>query len=138
MGMPPMLPGGGGGPTPQSPALQTILGALANRTGAGGGPGQTLSKQMADVQGADPQMILKQLESVNQVLGVLFVKTFQTLPNVANQISATMKALSRSIKEAQQASQVGEVVGQNENAPQPISFTPAMGGENAPLPQPVT
>jgi len=140
MGMPPMMPGGGGGPTPQSPALQTVLGALANRTGVGaGGPGQTLSKQMADVQGADPGMILKQLESVNQVLGVLFVKTFQTLPNVANQISATMKALSRAIKEGQQASQVGEVVGQSEqaNQPSPISFTPAMGGENAPGPQPV-
>jgi hypothetical protein len=123
--------GGGGGTPPQSPMLATILGALANR--ASTNPGQELSKQQSDLQGADPGMILRQLESVNQVLGVLFVKTFQNLPNVANQISATMKALSRAIKEGQQASNVGEVVGKAEqgNQPSPISFSPAQGGENA-------
>ena len=138
MGMPP----GGGipGAAPQSPMLQTVMGALANRSGAGGGPGQELSKQQADLQGADPGMILRQLEQVNQVLGVLFVKTFQSLPNVANQISATMKTLSRAIKEGQQASQVGEVVGKTEEANQPpgINFTPAQGGQNAPGSQPAT
>lgn len=142
MGMPPSAAlGGGGGTAPQSPMLQTILGALANRTGAGGGagdPGKDFSKQTSELQGADPGMILRQLESINQVLGVTFVKTFQTLPNVANQISATMKALSRAIKEAQGAAQVGEVVGKE--GPSPISFSPAQGGENTspnmPQPQP--
>jgi hypothetical protein len=98
-----------------------------------------LSKQLGDLQGADPSMVLRQLESVNQVLGVLFVKTFQVTPNVANQISATMKSLSRAIKEAQQASQIGETVGKAEagaasggpGQPPPISFSPAMGGENS-------
>src|ERR1700676_995464 len=136
MGMPPG--GGTPGAAPQSPMLQTVMGALANRAGAG--PGQDLSKQQADLQGADPGMILRQLEQVNQVLGVLFVKTFQNLPNVANNISATMKALSRAIKEGQQAAQVGEVVGKSEegNQPSPINFTPAMGGNNAPGSQPGT
>ena len=133
-----MPPGGGGGPTPQSPALQTILGALANRTGGGpGGPGADLSKQMADAQGADPAMVNKQLESVNQVLGVLFVKTFQTLPKVANEISGTMKQLTKAMKAIQEAQQVTDVVSASQ--PQPISFSPAMGGQNAqPGSQPVT
>lgn len=94
---------------PGGDMLSTILGALANR--ASTNPGQDFSQQSAALQGADPSMVLRQLEACNQMLGVLFVKTFQTLPNVANQVSATMKALSRAIKEAQQASNVNEAVG---------------------------
>jgi len=123
MGMPP-TPGGGTNP------LALIMGALQNKTAS---PGQSLSQQSAELQGADPTMVLRQLEQVHQVLGVLFIKTFQTLPNVANQISSTMKQLSRALKEAQQAGSVSEVVGKNEEnaGPQPVSFGPAMGGQNS-------
>lgn len=101
-----------GGAPPGGGMLSTVLGALSNR--ASTNPGQDFSQQSAALQGADPSMVLRQLEQVNQMLGVLFVKTFQTLPNVANQISATMKALSRAIKEGQQASNVTEAVSSNE------------------------
>ena len=109
--------------------MGTILGALSNR--ASTNPGQDFSQQSAQLQGADPSMVLRQLESVNQMLGVLFVKTFQTLPNVANQISATMKALSRAIKEGQQASNVGEVVKGSEDGSQqsPINFSAVSQGQ---------
>jgi len=124
----PMLAGGGGG-GPQNPMLATIMGALQNKTS---NPGQKFSEQAADLQGADPTMVLRQLEDVNKILGVLFVKTFETLPNLANQISATMKQLSRALKEAQQGSSVSEVVGKGEaGGPPPIRFSPAMGGENS-------
>lgn len=75
-------------------------------------------------------MVLRQLEQVNQILGVLFVRTFQTLPNVANQISATMKQLSRAIKEGQQASNVTEAVSSNEQGASqgPINFSPVTQG----------
>src|ERR1035437_5166334 len=108
--------------------LGAIMGALSKK--ASTNPGQDFSQQSAALQGADPSMILRQLESTNQMLGVLFVKAFQSLPNVANQISATMKALSRAIKEAQQASNVGEVVGKNEegSTQPPISFSPVQQG----------
>lgn len=108
--------------------LSTILGALTNRSATN--PGQDFSQQSAALQGADPSMVLRQLEQVNQVLGVLFVKTFQTLPNVANQISATMKQLSRAIKEGQQASTVTEAVSQNEQGASqgPINFSPVTQG----------
>jgi len=120
--------GAPGGAPPGGGMLSTILGALSNR--ASTNPGQDFSQQSAALQGADPSMILRQLEQVNQVLGVLFVKTFQTLPNVANQISATMKALSRAIKEGQQASNVTEAVGANEGggSQPPINFSPVSQG----------
>src|SRR5579863_2393870 len=129
MGMPPgMTPGDPSQQSAASGMLPVILGALANKAGANpsGGAGAQFSQQQAQLQGADPSMILRQLEQVNQVLGVIFVKTFQTLPNVANQISATMKQLSRAIKEGQQASNVGEVVKGSEDGSQqqPISFSP--------------
>lgn len=119
---------GGGAPPSGGGMLGTILGALSNR--ASTNPGQDYSEQSAALQGADPSMILRQLEQVNQVLGVLFVKTFQTLPNVATKISATMKALIQAIKEGQQASNVGEVVKNSDNqGSQPISFSAVQQGQ---------
>lgn len=114
-------PAAGGG---LAAMLPTILGALSKRTqdaGAGGNSAAVAS----DNQGADPTMVLNQLNDVHKALGLVFVRTFQTLPNVANQVSATMKTLSRAIKEAQQASNVGEVVGQQ---PPPINFSAAAQG----------
>ena len=109
--------------------LATILGALQNR---GANPGKQFSEQAANLQGADPSLILRQLEQINQLLGVLFVKTFQNLPNLANQISQTMKQLSRAIKEGQQAGSTAEVVGNAaQSTPPPISFSPATGGDNS-------
>lgn len=128
MGVPPGIPpGGGGAGAPPGPQLATVLGALANKSG---NPGQDLAKQNADLQGADPTMIQRQLKSVNDVLAVLFVKSFQQMPKVAGDISATMKALSKALKSIEEASSVSEVVGKGagEGGPQPISFGPAMTG----------
>ena len=85
--------------------LGTILGALSNR--ASTNPGQDYSEQSAALQGADPSMILRQLDQVNQVLGVLFVKTFQTLPNVANKISATMNTDAPTISQKANTRMIG-------------------------------
>lgn len=106
--------------------LGTILGALANKTGTN--PGQDFQEQSAALQGADPSMILRQLEQLNQILGILFVRTFQTLPNLSNQISATMKQLSRAIKEGQQASGVSETVKKADGGSPPIDFSAASSG----------
>jgi hypothetical protein len=126
----------GGGGNPISKLLPVILGALSGRTGSNAG--QDFSKQQGELQGSDPGMIARQMEEVNKVMGVLFVKTFQTLPNVANQISATMKTWSRAMKEIQGAANVGEVVGksdQQQQAPSPggppIDFSAAMQGPSS-------
>jgi hypothetical protein len=137
MGMSPGgVPGGGGGGNPISKLLPVIMGALSGRTGSNAG--QDFSQQQAQLQGSDPGMLARQMEEVNKVMGVLFVKTFQTLPNVANQISATMKVWSRAMKEIQGAANVGEVVGKSEQQTQapspggaPIDFSAASQGQSS-------
>lgn len=98
-----LLSGGQGGRGNPLPGVS--LGALSGQN-AGGSPEQ----MGADLQGADPQMLLKQLDQVNKLLGVIFVQTFTRLPNVAGQVSKTMNQLQRAIKEANQASNVSSVV----------------------------
>lgn len=92
--------GGGGNPLPG-----VALGALSGAN-AGGSPEQ----MGAGLQGADPQMLMKQLDQVNKLLGVIFVQTFTRLPNVAGQVSKTMNQLQRAIKEATQAANVSSVI----------------------------
>ena len=101
-----MIPGGGGVP----PQILAVLSALQGQQG--GNPAQNAAEQGAESAKGDPTMIYRQLDRINQLLGVLFVQSFQRFPNVANNISQTMKQLSRAIKEAQSASQVqGAVAG---------------------------
>lgn len=123
-----------GGPPPgPSPQNTAVMGALQNRVQQ---PGASLAQQSAQAQGADPSMILRQLEMINQILGLLFIRSFQTFPNVANQISQTMKQLNRALKEAQDVGKVNEVVGKAEETtegppqggPPPITFGPAQMG----------
>ena len=119
--------GAGGGANP----LSVIMGALANKTQ---NPGQSFSQQSSQLQGSDPTMVARQLDQINSLLGTLFIKTFQTQPNLANQISATMKALSRAIKESQQGSQIAETVGAQDQ-PSPITNSaaaPPQGQQPAP------
>ena len=130
MATPPNPLMGGGAPPQLGGTLSTAIGALANR--ASTNPGQDFSQQASQLQGADPSMILRQLESCKQMLGVLFIRTFQTLPNVANGISDVMKALTtKAIKPAMEAANVGEVVGKGSEdggTQPPISFSPVQQG----------
>jgi hypothetical protein len=116
--------GAGGGANPMA---GIIMNALAKRTQQGAA---TPGAAAAENAGADDGMVLQQLNKINEALGIVFVRTFQTRPNVANQISATMKALSRAIKEAGQAAQVGEAVGAQEKPP--INFSAAAQGGATP------
>lgn len=106
------------------------MGALQSKTAS---PGKDLSQQFSDVQGADPTMVLRQLEQLNQALAILFVKTFQSQPNLAGYIQAASKAVSRCLKEAQKGAETSEVVGRASelNQPPPISFSPAQQGNNS-------
>ncbi len=131
MATPPMpLQGGSPGAPAANPNLAAIMGALQSKTAS---PGKDLSQQFSDVQGADPTMVLRQLEQLNQALAVLYVKTFQTQPNLAGYIQAASKALMRCLKEAQKGSETAEVVGKSAqaNQPPPINFSPALGGDNS-------
>jgi hypothetical protein len=93
-------PGGGGPP-----------GAGAGpSTGDDSGIGDQLASQSAELHGADPSMILKQLQKIRNALGVMFIQTFQSVPNVAGHVSKTLGTLDRAIKEAQNAAQTASAV----------------------------
>lgn len=116
------------GATPPQPN-PAVMGALQNRVTS---PGQGIAQQSAQAQGADPTMLLRQMETLNQAMGMLFIRSFQQFPNVANHISATMKTWSRALKEMQEVGRVTDVVGKAEETtetPPPITFGPAQMGQ---------
>jgi hypothetical protein len=117
-----------------NPLAGIIQSALGGKTGASAGKG--LAQQSADLQGADPTMIARQLDQIGDMLARLFTMTWQTMPNVANQISATMKTLTRAQKEIGQASQVSEVVGQQPNAQPAPPINASVAQPAVPQPQP--
>lgn len=133
----PTMPGMSQGSGASSPLGGMMLSALQGKQGGEGG-GQDAATQYAqqtsELQGADPGQLLQQLNQINKLLGVIFVQTFQRLPNVANSISATMKSLSRAIKETQQAASTQQAISKPAGEGQPIDFSaarPSIGPEGA-------
>jgi hypothetical protein len=83
--------------------------------GPGGGGsedsvGSQLAQQSAELHGADPSLILRQLKKIKDAMGVMFIQTFQSLPNVAGHVSKTMATIDRAIKEAENATQTASAV----------------------------
>jgi hypothetical protein len=121
-----------GGASPDSP------GAPGGAGGAGGGGGMPpstdddsgvgsqLASQSAELHGADPALILKQLQKIRDALGVMFIQTFQSVPNVAGHVSKTLGTLDRAIKEAQNAAQTASAVRP------PVGFSLASQGPGGP------
>ena len=119
-------PGGGIG--------QLIMSALQNRTANGGGqPGQTMpgqgggmpgapgggddagaqySQQVAELKGADPGMLLREMKKMKQQCAVLMVQNLERLPNVSGQLSKLIPMFDRVIKELSQAQNVNSAVRQ--------------------------
>jgi hypothetical protein len=117
-------PGGGIG--------QLIMSALQNRTANGGGqPGQTMpgqgggmpgapgggddagaqySQQVAELKGADPGMLLREMKKMKQQCAVLMVQNLERLPNVSGQLSKLIPMFDRVIKELSQAQNVNSAV----------------------------
>jgi hypothetical protein len=120
-----------GGASPDSP------GAPGSGGGPGGGGGMPasadspdigtqLAQQSSELHGADPGMILKQLQKIRDALGVMFIQTFQSVPNVAGHVSKTLGTLDRAIKEAQNAAQTASAVRP------PVGFSLAQQGMGGP------
>lgn len=108
--------------------------------GAGGGDdsgadiGQQLAQQSSELHGADPGMVLKQLQKLRQALGVMFIQTFQAMPNVAGHVSKTLGTLDKAIKECQNSAQTASAVRPpvgfslaNQSPGGPPGPSPAMG-----------
>jgi hypothetical protein len=124
------LGGNPGNPGNGSGMLGTILGALSKNTDDQANPAQDFSQSSAASQGADPSMVLRQLNQIHQMLGVLFVQVFQTVPALANDISQTMKQLTKTIESAKKAANITDTVKNSEQSQgPPIGFSAVQQGQ---------
>ncbi len=112
-----------------NPLMSMIMSGLQARTSAGGGmPGQTMpgqqapqgmgggdageqyASQVAELKGADPGMLLRQLDQLKKVLANIAVQNMQRLPNVSGKIFKIIPQFDQVIKEVQQAQNVNSAV----------------------------
>lgn len=144
MGSPANALAGSGSSSPLGGIMQQALAAKTGATGGGEGSGDAAteySSQVSELQGADPGMLLQQLNQIQKLLGVIFVQTIQRLPNVGGQVSKVMSAMTRAIKETQQAATTQQAVSANAPKPEgsasgPINFSAAQpsAGPDAGMP----
>jgi hypothetical protein len=109
----------------QNPLAGILMGALSGKGQTGDdSPAMAYATQSSQLQQANPQQLTEQLTKIKELLGVMFVQTAMALPNVSDKISATMKALSGAIKEAQQAQNVQQALpNQPQGATPPVGFS---------------
>jgi hypothetical protein len=115
-----------------NPIAQLVMSALQSRTAGGagapgatmpgqapGGPGQSgggddagaqYAQQVSELKGADPGMLLRQVQKMKQICAVLMVQNLERLPNVAGKLSKLIPAFDGVIKEIQQAKNVDSAV----------------------------
>ena len=112
------LAGGGGapsapgGPMPPPPGMtgQAGPGAMpppnAGGAGAPGSPppaGMQLSQQLAELQGADPDAIIKSLTQMKSMAVQHYTRAAFTMPGVTRNLAQVVKFLDNSIQEAEKA-----------------------------------
>lgn len=90
------------------------------------GAGSQMAQQFSQLQGADPQMGLKALTQMKQMMVVLHARYAFEVPAAARHISQALKGIDSAMKEMQEAAATVNVVGQS-----PIVNNAAM-----PQPQP--
>ncbi len=110
-------PSGPGGPMPPNPAMMGQGGppSPGGPPGAGGPPppgpnsppttpaGLQLSQQLAELQGADPDAMVKSLTSIKSVAVSLYTRAAFTLPGVTRNLAQVVKYLDNCIQEAEKA-----------------------------------
>lgn len=110
-------------------AQQRAGAGAANPMGGPAGPsgadpaksGQAVAQQLSQLQGVDPQAILKQINDMYQGVVALIPHTAFSVPKVANELTAVMKSLSKAKAAAEEALQTLSTV-------QGIGFSPVSGG----------
>ena len=102
------VPQGPGGPMPPPPGMTGQAGPGAAGPGGPGGPPSTpaglqLSQQLAELQGADPDAMVKALTSTKSLLVTQYTRAVFTIPGVARNLAQAVKYLDNSIQEAEKA-----------------------------------
>ncbi len=109
------LPAGPGGPMPPPPGMMGVGGAggAGGPGGPGPGPGPNsppttpaglqLSQQLAELQGADPDAMVKSLNSIKSIATQLWTRAAFGMPGVTRNLSNVVKYLDNAIQEAEKA-----------------------------------
>jgi hypothetical protein len=96
---------------------QQLVSQLAQRGPAQGGAspdaaGQQLSQQMSELNGADPQMMLKAAEQMKAMALAIQVRVAFQVPEAARHMAQAQKSLDAAIKSLQQAAATSNTVSQ--------------------------
>ena len=116
-------PAGPGGPMPPPPGMMGA-GGPPGPGGPGGGPpppgpnsppttsaGLQLSQQLAELQGADPDAMVKTLTSLKSQAVQLYTRAVFTIPGVSRNLGNVIKDLDKSIQEAEKAAATTSAAG---------------------------
>lgn len=128
---------------------QLIMSALQARTAGGGGapggmpgggppgggdpsggdPSAMYASQVAQLKGADPGMLLRDITEMKKKIAVMMVQNLERLPNVSGTLSKLIPQFDRVIKEISQAQNVNQAVRPpvNMGAAQPPQDAPPGG-----------
>ena len=124
-------PAGPGGPMPPPPGMTGQGGPGAG--GPGGPPstpaGLQLSQQLAELQGADPDAMIKSLTSMKSMAVQQYTRAAFTMPGVTRNLAQVVKYLDNSIQEAEKAAATTAAAGPIANN----AAIPNPAGQNAPV-----
>ena len=120
MGGPP-VPGGPGGPPPPGPNAPPTTPA-----------GLQLSQHLAELQGADPDAMVKSLTSIKSMVVSLYTRAVFTIPGVSRNLANVVKYLDNSIQEAEKAAATTSAAGpiaNNAAIPNPAGQSGGLGSQ---------
>jgi hypothetical protein len=101
----------GGGMPPGGGPAAAAGGATPGADPSGGqDPAAQFAQQVAELKGADPGMLQRQVGKMKQMCAVLMVQNLERLPNVVGQLSKLIPMFDRVLKEIGQASNVNSAV----------------------------
>ena len=139
-------PAGPGGPMPPPPGAMGMGGPPMpggpGGPGAGGPPGPNsppttpaglqLSQQLAELQGVDPDAMVKSLTSVKSMVVSLYTRAVFTIPGVSRNLANVVKYLDNSIQEAEKAAATTSAAGpiaNNAAIPNPAGQSGGLGSQ---------
>jgi hypothetical protein len=124
-------PAGPGGPMPPPPGMTGQGGPPG--PGPGGPPttpaGLQLSQQLAELQGADPDAMIKSLTSMKSMAVQQYTRAAFTMPGVTRNLAQVVKYLDNCIQEAEKAAATTAAAGPIANN----AAIPNPAGQNAPV-----
>ena len=114
-------PAGPGGPPPPGPNTPPTTPA-----------GLQLSQQLAELQGADPDAMVKSLTSIKSMVVSLYTRAVFTIPGVSRNLANVVKYLDNSIQEAEKAAATTSAAGpiaNNAAIPNPAGQSGGLGSQ---------